>query len=66
MRRQSLAQLKLSYYPKGGPAGSGDFDGDTGSWSVALDCRTKGTIIDHIESLLGDLYTYNPITLVDL
>ncbi|KAF7631035.1 Stomatin-2, partial [Meloidogyne graminicola] len=28
MRRQSLAQLKLSYYPKGG----GDFDGDTSSW----------------------------------
>ena len=26
MRRQSLAQLKLSYYPKG------DFDGDTSSW----------------------------------
>lgn len=30
MRRQSLAQLKLSYYPKGG--GSAEFDGDTGSW----------------------------------
>ncbi|KAL7069664.1 hypothetical protein ACQ4LE_010819 [Meloidogyne hapla] len=28
MRRQSLAQLKLSYYPKG----AGDYDGDTSSW----------------------------------
>jgi len=28
MRRQSLAQLKLSYYPKG----PGDYDGDTSSW----------------------------------